>query len=134
VSSTLTVPNLGLKMQKEDWIKLLKDDKQEDWEWYARWLQDEENNEIGANVVKYILKEVKQPENSKNYYGEYFYYWYRETIGSMTNLVGPPYIEDDVFNNLKSEDRYSNGWAVRYKTVLEAKLDLINAREKFLRK
>jgi hypothetical protein len=113
-------------MTEKDWLKILEKDNREDWEWYARWLQDEEDNEIRANTVKWIIKEAKHPEHFKGN-TIHAYYWYKEIFGSGASLVGPSSIEADVFYNLESEGRY-------YKTVLDAKLNLINAREKFLRK
>jgi hypothetical protein len=34
-------------MTEKDWLKILEKDNREDWEWYSRWLQDENNDDIG---------------------------------------------------------------------------------------
>jgi hypothetical protein len=106
-------------MTEKDWLKILEKDNREDWEWYARWLQDEEDNEIRANTVKWIIKEAKHPEHFKGN-TIHAYYWYKDEYEySIVDL--------ELLNILNNYTKICKDYWTGYETLLEAKLALIEA-------
>jgi hypothetical protein len=103
-------------MTQNDWLKILEADKQKDWEWYARWLLDEKDDQLRAlAITKYLIN--KSPRFSKltNSYD-----WW---ISSHTDGNDVDDIEDEIFKNLYNRKRIF----CEYNSILEAKLGLIEA-------
>jgi hypothetical protein len=107
-------------MNRQSWREILKDDKQEDWEWYCRWLQDECNYTYSVEAIDNVLIDIFSPiESCHNPY--YF-------IHNAQHAEIP-----GIYNYLKANvtDYYDNDYKlVYYKSYLDAKLDLIEAYEK----
>jgi hypothetical protein len=105
-------------MKSEDWIEILKNNKEEDWLYYGIWLQDEQNRPFANEAILWMLSSFQE--------GFYFL----ETKSERRNSL-----PEDIYNRLnKSKDVYMNNYSsdyiTYYKSVLEAKLDLINAYER----
>jgi hypothetical protein len=112
-------------MKNSDWIKILEDHKEEDWLYYGIWLQDEQNRPLSNEAILWMISNKIDPIDSCQ---KGFYFW--ETLTKRRNSL-----PEDVYNKLnKSKDVYMNNYAgdyiIYYKSVLEAKLDLINAYER----
>jgi hypothetical protein len=103
-------------MTQNDWIKILEKDKQEDWEWYARWLLDEKDDQLRARAItEYIIN--KSPRFSK--LTETYDWW----ISSHTTDNDVDDIEDEIFKNLHNRKRVF----CEHNSIVEAKLALIEA-------
>lgn len=112
-------------MKSEDWIEILKNNKEEDWLYYGIWLQDEQNRPFANEAILWtISNRISTIESIRP--GFYFL----ETKSERRNSL-----PEDIYNRLnKSKDVYMNNYSgdyiTYYSSVLEAKLDLINAYER----
>jgi hypothetical protein len=114
-------------MNEQNWKKILERDDKEDWLWYARWLRDEQENESKARAVEWLINEDKYPDLYK--YLDYIAYcWYQKTY--ETSYKHNSIVEKDIFVELNKQYTASYlKFTVDHKTILDAKLDLINAYE-----
>jgi hypothetical protein len=124
-------------MTCEDWIKILEENSREDWEWYARWLRDEQENESKARAVEWMIFENREPYyhpgsksfdwyNLKNYLTKGFTKESKIQIEIYEYIKGfKTYFENTGYNKFSSED-----WK-GFDTKLAAKLALVSAYEEF---
>lgn len=107
-------------MTYKDWLKILEEDKPEDWEWYCRWLQDECNYTYSVEAVDNVLIDTFIPIQSCHHPYYFIHSSQHEQIPGIYNYLKSNCIDYD-------DNDYK---LVYYESYLDAKLDLIEAYEK----
>lgn len=111
-------------MKNSDWLKILEKDDTTDWEWYARWLLDEQCDKSKYEAIQWILENYKQPYQFRSFYSNLNKYcWYREVIG------GPNPKEQCIPWIIHDFIKFGQGYSYSkiFNSKLEAKLALIEA-------
>lgn len=109
-------------MTYKDWIKILEENSREDWEWYARWLRDESEDELRARAItEYVIN--KSPRFSKltKTYDWWISSYRHRHDGDDGDDVDD--VEDNIFKNLHNHKLAF----CEHNSIVEAKLALIEA-------
>jgi hypothetical protein len=113
-------------MTYEDWIKILEENSREDWLWYARWLQDENNDDIRAEAINFILENNIEPHYSTT--TQTYDWWSKDHKWVQLSWEYKYSLIDFIlFKNLWNYEGICKDYWVGYKTMLDAKLALIEA-------
>lgn len=111
-------------MKNEDWIKILEGNSREDWEWYARWLQDENNDDLRAEAINFILENNLEPHYSL---ATRTYDWWSEEYIELSDQYKYSLLNLELLSILNNYTSICKNYWVGYKTLLDAKLALIEA-------
>jgi hypothetical protein len=120
-------------MNEQNWKKILEEDNRENWQWYARWLRDEQENESKARAVEWMIFENREPffHNGSRTYDWYVFEKYDDSYTKQSkikqklhdHIKGYKLFVGTVWYGFNPED-----WK-GFDTKLAAKLALIDAYE-----
>jgi hypothetical protein len=111
-------------MTYEDWIKILEENSREDWLWYSRWLQDENNDDIRAAAINFILENNLEPHYSLSTRS---YDWWSNRYIELSDEYEYSIVDLELLNILNNYTKICKDYWTGYETLLEAKLALIEA-------
>lgn len=123
-------------MTQQDWIKILEKDDMTDWEWYARWLRDEQENESKARAVEWMIFQDKEPYYHR---GSKSFDWY--ALGKYNGMYTEQcQIDQKIHDHIMGyKDNFIGAYTgffpsdwKGFDTKLAAKLALVDAYELYL--